>query len=77
MSSTNGTNVWGNTYRLNREKARGENMDSRNNFGENSGPQSLPAFNTFHNNTNSSSFGTDGKNLNCGGSQSSSSSSLL
>ena len=75
MSYNNGTNVWRNTYRLNREKARGENMDSTNNFGENSGPQSLPAFNTFYNKTNSSSFGAEGKNLNWGGSQSSSSGS--
>ena len=58
MSFNCGTDVWGNTYRLNREKA---NMDSRNNFGESNGPQSLPAFNTFHNKTYSSSFGPEVK----------------
>ena len=75
MSYNTGTNVWGNTYRLNREKARGENMDSRNTFTESTEPKSLPGFNTFHNNTNSSSSWTEGKNLSWGGSQSSSSSS--
>ena len=75
MSCNSGTNVWGNTYRLNREKARGESVDSRNNFGESNGPQSLPAFNTFHNKTYSSSFGPEVKKLNWNGSQSSSSSS--
>ena len=75
MSYNSGTNVWGNTYRLNREKAIGESVDSRNNFGESSGQQPLPAFNTFYNKTNSSSFGVQSKNLYWGGSQSSSSSS--
>ena len=75
MSYSSGTNVWGNTYRLNRENARGTNMNSRNNFGESSEPQSLPAFNTFHNKSNSPAFGAESTNLNWGGSPSSSSSS--
>ena len=52
MSFNCGTNVWGNVYRENREKSRAK-LEARNNFGENSGPQSLPAFNTFQNKTNS------------------------
>eukprot|EP00090_Calanus_glacialis_P046815 TRINITY_DN9381_c0_g1_i1.p1 TRINITY_DN9381_c0_g1~~TRINITY_DN9381_c0_g1_i1.p1 ORF type:complete len:128 (+),score=33.74 TRINITY_DN9381_c0_g1_i1:24-407(+) len=76
MSYSCTTNVWGNFYRQNREKSRAK-VDSRNNFGESSGPQSLPAFNTFQNKTSSSSgkinselFGSEAKHFNWGGSQS-------
>ena len=77
MSFNCGTNVSGNIYSENREKSRAK-LESRNSFGESNRPQSLPAFNTFENKTNSTSgkinselIGSEAKHFNWAGSQSS------
>jgi hypothetical protein len=57
MAFNCGTNVWGNTYRENREKSLGS-FRSINNVGESNGPTSLPNLYNQSQNSNVYSFKT-------------------
>ena len=68
-----GTNVWGNTYKQNKDKSCAP-FGSRHNFGESTGPSSLPAFSNQDQNSNNFNW-TGHQNNTFGGSSTSGNSS--